>query len=82
MDIEMDCLATFTDIELEEIITDVNRKVVSLQVKEKKTMSKQLEDMKNKCGTSFWPKPIVHLSLNGKFDSPTDILVKPCGFCN
>ncbi len=36
MDIKMDCLATFMDIKLEEIITYANRKVVSLQIKEKK----------------------------------------------
>ncbi len=38
----------------------------------------QLEEMKYKSGTSFWPKPIVHPMLNNK--SKTYILVNPCGF--
>ncbi len=37
-------------------------------------------DMKNKNGTSFWPKPIVHPMLDNKFE--TYILDNPCGFCN
>jgi hypothetical protein len=39
-------------LRMEEVIADVNCEVVSLQVEEK-VMSRQLEDMKKKCGTSF-----------------------------
>jgi hypothetical protein len=66
---------------MEKVIIDVNHEVLSLQVKEK-IMFRQLEDMKKKCGTSFWPKPTVHHALNGKSNSPTYILFKPCGLCN
>jgi hypothetical protein len=76
--------ATFVDIEvdylkMEDVIVDGKHEILVLQV-EKKTVCRQLEDMKNKSGTSFWPKPIVHPMLNNK--SKTYILVKPCGFCN
>jgi hypothetical protein len=35
--------------------------------------------MKKVGGTSFWPKPILHLASQSvtKF-----IVIKPCGFCN
>jgi hypothetical protein len=49
--------ATFVDIKvdylkMEDVITNVKRGVLMLQVEEK-TVCKQLEDMKNKSGTSF-----------------------------
>jgi hypothetical protein len=75
---------TFVDIEvdylkMEDVIANVKHEVFVLQVEEK-TICRQMEDMKNKSGTSLWSKPVVHPTLNNKFE--TYILVKPCGFCN
>jgi len=75
---------TFVDtkvdyLKMEDVIANAKREVLMLQVEEK-TIYRQLEEMKYKSGTSFWPKPIVHPMLNNKFE--TYILVNPCGFCN
>jgi hypothetical protein len=75
---------TFVDtkvdyLKMEDAIVDAKHEVLVLQVEEK-TICTQLEEMKNKSGTSFWAKPIVHPMLNNKFE--TYILVNLCGFCN
>jgi hypothetical protein len=74
--------ATFVDtkvdyLKMEDVIVDVKHEVLVFQVEEK-AIYRQLEKMKNKSGTSFWPKPIVHPMLNNKFEKY--ILVNPCGF--
>ncbi len=75
---------TFVDtkvdyLKMEDAIVDAKHEVLVLQVEEK-IICRQLEEMKNKSGTSFWAKPIVHPMLNNKFE--TYILVNLCGFCN
>ncbi len=32
-------------------------------------------------GNSFWPKPILHPSVEENFDKLIYIQIKPCGFC-
>ncbi len=46
MDVELDYL------KMEDVITNVKHGVLMLQIEEK-SINKQLEDMKNKSGTSF-----------------------------
>ncbi len=74
---------TFVDTKVDylkmEVIVDAKHEVLLLQVEEK-IIYWQLEEMKNKSGTSFWPKSIVHPMLNNKFEMY--ILDNPCGFCN
>ncbi len=45
-------------LKLEDVIAYVKHEVHVFQVKEN-TVCRQLEDMKNKSGTSFWPKPLL-----------------------
>jgi hypothetical protein len=76
--------ATFVDtkvdyLKMEDVIADAKREVLVLQVEEK-TIYRQLEEMKNKNGTAFWPKPIIHPRLNNKFEMY--ILDNACRFCN
>ncbi len=55
-------------LKIEDVIADAKHEVLVLQV-EKKTIYRQLEEMKNKSGTTFWPKPIIHPMLNNKFET-------------
>jgi hypothetical protein len=58
---------------------DFKQKIQLLEVEEK-VVERQLEAMRKMEGNSFWPKPILHPSVEENFDRLVYIQIKPCGF--
>jgi hypothetical protein len=71
--IEMECL------KIENFIVATKQEIQLLEVEEK-VVEKQHEATKKMGGNSFWPKPILHPSVN--FDRLGYIQIKPSGICD
>jgi hypothetical protein len=72
--IEMECL------KIENLIIVAKQEIQLLEVEEK-VVERQLEAMKKMGSNSFWPKPILHPSVEENFDRLIYIQIKPCKFC-